>query len=163
LTLYEDPAEAFSTLLADGYFDADNPLAILAKVTHEDRKSRMPPQPGAVWTPDEADRLRRFVAALNAKRNAATAPADETFPAALPVRRHRPGRRRSAGHRPPLPRDPVPRPDRSRARRRPRLRPGALLPSRGARRGGLRAGLRAPGRGRRRPAHRAGLLHPRDQ
>lgn len=83
LLLYQDAADNFAALLADGYFDAGNPLSLLAKVTHANRKLRMPPEPGPVWAEDEAEGLRLFVAGLNARRTAATAPADESFPAAL--------------------------------------------------------------------------------
>src|SRR5262249_31710106 len=79
------PDEVFATLLADGYLDADNPLSLLSKVTHVNRRSRMPPRPGAPWPAEDVATLRRFLSDLDARRGATTVPADETFPPALLV------------------------------------------------------------------------------
>ena len=83
LLFLDHPEEDFAALLADGYFDPDNPLSVLAKVTHKNRKSRMPPRPGEEWSAGEVATLRRFLSDLNARRSAATVAADEVFPGTL--------------------------------------------------------------------------------
>ena len=63
-----NPSEVFASLLAEGYFDRNNPSAILTRVAHKNDKFRMPPVPARSWSQAELRTLRTFVEELNAKR-----------------------------------------------------------------------------------------------
>ena len=62
------PGVVFASLLDEGYFDRNNPSAILTRVAHKNDKFRMPPVPARSWSQEELRTLRTFVEELNAKR-----------------------------------------------------------------------------------------------
>ncbi|WZO96510.1 hypothetical protein EP7_003503 [Isosphaeraceae bacterium EP7] len=65
LVLAEDPKEAFDTLLDEGFFDRENPDALLARIARKATSpKRMPPEPAPSWSEQEIEQLRRFVSAL---------------------------------------------------------------------------------------------------
>ena len=64
----EDPDKAFKQLLKEGFFLADDEGAILYKVSHKDKKERMPPEGRPAWTPDEVATLKSFVIDLEKKQ-----------------------------------------------------------------------------------------------
>ncbi|SIO60738.1 hypothetical protein SAMN05444166_6505 [Singulisphaera sp. GP187] len=62
------PSAVFASLLDEGYFDRNNPSAILTRVAHKNDRYRMPPVPARSWSRAELKTLRTFVAELNARR-----------------------------------------------------------------------------------------------
>ncbi|AGA27026.1 hypothetical protein [Singulisphaera acidiphila] len=68
LVLLDSPSAVFASLLEEGYFDRNNPSAILTRVAHKNEKFRMPPVPARSWSQEEVRTLRTFIEELNAKR-----------------------------------------------------------------------------------------------
>lgn len=68
LVLSDSPSAVFASLLEEGYFDRNNPSAILTRVAHKSEKFRMPPVPAQAWSQEEVRTLRTFVEELNARR-----------------------------------------------------------------------------------------------
>jgi hypothetical protein len=85
LHLSPDSDASFHRLLAEGYFDRENPGSLLARLTAAASARRMPPPPAPAWSATEVARLRAFVVAVDAYLSAegASAHADERFPAPL--------------------------------------------------------------------------------
>lgn len=68
LVLSGRPGVVFSSLLDEGYFDRNNPSAILTRVAHKNDQFRMPPVPARSWSDEDLRTLRTFVKELNFKR-----------------------------------------------------------------------------------------------
>ena len=64
-----DPKSDFETLLAGGYFDRGKPNSILSRVSSVKPGPWMPPEPLTRWSDKEVDRLRKFVAAVEAEQD----------------------------------------------------------------------------------------------
>lgn len=91
LEIPTEPREAFHRLLRHGYFEAENPSGLLAKVTVPGEEGRMPPKGYDAWGDALVGPLRAFADDLYRAREAARLhdgpPADETFPLELAAAR----------------------------------------------------------------------------
>jgi hypothetical protein len=79
----DGPGGNFKKLLSGSFFEPENPVSLLARVTSPVKEQRMPPPPMKAWTDDEVGKLRDFVTDLYDKTHKSGVKADELFPPEL--------------------------------------------------------------------------------
>ncbi len=83
MELPENGNEAFLKLLRENYFDSENPVSLLAKISSPSEKTRMPQPPSPAWGEKKIALVRSFQNDLFDARRSDQSKADEQFPAEL--------------------------------------------------------------------------------
>lgn len=85
LHYYQDPKENFRFLLTEGYFDPENPDALIRRVATKSRRKRMPPKPQPAWDKKQIQVLKRFSEEVTENEEAGKlkVASDEEFPPEL--------------------------------------------------------------------------------